>query len=362
MSAPLPPLPAADLDHVLAHTGRHWAGLRGAGLFITGGTGFFGTWLLESYVRANDALGLGMQAVVLSRNPGAFALRSPHLAGRADLRFVHGDLETFAFPAGRFTHVINAAAETTVWTKNASADGLLERIANGMGHVLDFVAASRAEHFLHVGSGAMYGPPPADVTHVTEDHPCQTQPLPAGAVWAEGKRLEEALCQAHAARHRYALKIARGFAFVGPHLPLDGNYAIGNFIGDALRGGPIRVGGDGTPFRSYLYAADLAIWLWTILAAGPSGRAYNVGSDDGRSIAAHARCVAAASGITAPVEVAQAADPSRPVSHYVPDIRRARTELGLEVRIAEEEGIRRTLAWHSSRGDFSSPNGARRGS
>lgn len=355
------PLPAADLDHVLARTGRLWAGARGARFFITGGTGFFGTWLLETFARANDALGLGMRAVVLTRDPAAFAQKAPHLAARRDLEFLRGDLETFPFPAGGFTYLIHAAAETGVWTKNDSAAGLPGRIARGMNRVLDLAAAAGVEHFLLVGSGAVYGPQPPEVTHVPEDHPCLGAPLPAGAVWAEGKRLEENLVRSRALPG-CAVKIARGFAFVGPHLPLDANYAIGNFIRDGLRGGPLRVAGDGTPFRSYLYAADLAIWLWTVLFAGPGGRAYNVGSDDARSIADHARCVAEVCGVAAAPEVARTPDPAQPLQRYVPDVRRARTELGLDVWIPGAEGIRRTVAWHRAQGDFSSPKGTRRGS
>jgi nucleoside-diphosphate-sugar epimerase len=363
MSVALPPLPAGDLGHVLAHTREFWPQAKGARFFITGGTGFFGVWLLESFAHANDTLGLGMRAVILTRNPAAFAQRSPHLVGRGDLEFLKGDLATFVFPSGKFTHLINCAAETGVWTNHESAAGLLDRIAQGLGHLLDFAVAAQVENFLQVGSGAVYGPQPPEVTHLSEDHPGLAAPLPPGAIWAEGKRLEEALAQAHAGRHGYALKIARGFAFVGPHLPLDANYAIGNFIGEGLRGGPIHIAGDGTPYRSYLYAADLAIWLWTLLFAGPAGRAYNVGSDDGRPIASHARCVAEICGIVSPVEVALAADPARPVARYVPDIRRARAELGLDAWIPEEEGIRRTVAWHRAKqGDFSSPKGTGPGS
>ena len=189
MPAALPPLPVEDLDHVLAHTGQLWTGARGATIFITGGTGFFGTWLLESFARANDTLGLGMRATVLTRDPAAFAQKAPHLAGRSDLAFHQGDLRTFAFPAGRFTHLIHAAADTGVWTKNESPAGLIERIAEGMRHVLDFAAAAGVKNFLHVSSGAVYGPQPATLTHVpviTRASPTRCRPArrgPRASAW-----------------------------------------------------------------------------------------------------------------------------------------------------------------------------------
>lgn len=346
MSVALPPLPVGDLDHVLAHTGKLWAGARGGNFFITGGTGFFGTWLLETFARANDAMGLGMSATVLTRDPAAFAQRAPHLAARSDLRFHQGELRTFTFPAGRFTHLIHAAADTGVWTKNESPAGLTERIAAGMQHLLDFAAVAGIRNFLHVSSGAVYGPQPATLTHVPEDYPGIAEPLPAGSAWAEGKRVAEQLCSAHAAQHGYSLKIARCFAFVGPHL--DGNYAIASFINDALHERPVQVTGDGTPHRSYLYASDLAIWLWTMLFAGAPGRAYNVGSAAGLSIAEVAEAVAEAAGGSITVRIGGTPEPGRPVSRYVPAIGRAETELGLRVRVALPEAIRQTLAWQRS--------------
>lgn len=346
MSVALPPLPAGDLDHVLAHSGRLWAGARGATFFITGGTGFFGTWLLESFARANDSLGLDMRAVVLTRDPAAFALKAPHLAARSDLAFHQGDLRTFAFPARRFTHLVHAAADTGVWTKNESPAGLIERISAGMRHLLDFAAAAGVGNLLHVSSGAVYGPQPAALTHMPEDHPGIAEPLPSGAAWAEGKRVAEQLCFAHAAQHGYALKVARCFTFVGPHL--DENYAIGNFIRDALHGRPIQVTGDGTPHRSYLYAADLAIWLWTLLFAGAPGRAYNVGSPVGLGIAEVARAVAAAAGEALPVKISANPATDAPLNRYVPSVERAGTELGLRAWIPLDEAIRKTLAWQRS--------------
>lgn len=346
MTVPLPPLPVEDLDHVLVHTAKIWPLAKEGSFFITGGTGFFGIWLLESFARANDDLGLGMRAVVLTRDPAAFFRKAPHLATRHDLIFHPGELRTFVFPEGKFTHIIHAAADTGVWTKRDSAGDLIDRIAEGMQHLLDFAVKSGASRFLHVSSGAVYGRQPAELLQLPEDHAGLDVPLSPSEAWAEGKRVAERLCLSHATQCGYTLTIARGFTFVGPHL--DGHYAISSFIGDVLHGSPIQVNSDGTPDRSYLYASDLAIWLWTILLKGSAGRSYNVGSPEGICLKQVAQVVAAESGESLAVEIKGIPTSEQPVSRYVPATKRAENELGLQVWIPLPEAIRKTIAWQRS--------------
>ncbi len=346
MPRALPPLPPEDLAHVLAHTRAHWEKLRGKRLFLTGGTGFFGLWLLESFAHANTTLGLGAEAVVLTRDPAAFLHRTPHLAARTDLTFIAGDVRDFAFPPGRFTHVIHAATPASAALNADHPAEMLAIIVDGTRRVLAFAEQAGVEALLLTSSGAVYGPQPPELTHVPEDFAGAPDPLLPGSAYGEGKRLAEHLCAVHATRRGYAFKTARCFAFVGPHLPLDAHFAIGNFLRDTLAGGPIRVGGDGTPYRSYLYAADLAIWLWTILFAGPSHRAYNVGSDEAHSIGEWAAIVAATNEPHGcQVEIVRPPVNSGPPSRYVPSIRRAGQELGLASRISSSAALRRTLGW-----------------
>jgi nucleoside-diphosphate-sugar epimerase len=337
-------LPPEDLAHVLAHTHNLWGEARGQRFFITGGTGFFGRWLLESLCHANDELQLGLRATVLTRDPTRFAGKAPHLAARAELEFTKGDVRSFTYPAGKYRYMIHAATEASASLNENAPDEMLDTIVTGTRHALGFAAQAGVQKLLLTSSGAVYGRQPSGLTHIDEDYAGAPDALVAGSAYGIGKRAAEQMCTVHAAQHGYEVKIARCFAFVGPHLPLDAHFAIGNFIRDALAGGPIRIAGDGTPRRSYLHASDLAIWLWTMLFHAPTARAYNVGSPDAVSILETAAAVAQVFPSPVAITVTQPVTGHAP-ARYVPAIARAENELGLRVRIPLAQAIERTVRW-----------------
>ena len=158
--------------------------------------------------------------------------------------------------------------------------------------------------------------------------------------------MAEHLCVAYAHATQLEPTIARCFAFVGPHLPLDAHFAIGNFIRDAMGDTPIEIKGDGTPLRSYLYAADLAVWLWTMLFRAPANQAFNVGSEDAHSIASIARETASTLNPSLPVRIYGTPVPGALPSTYVPSTTKAEQMLGLRQHISLRESIRRTARWH----------------
>lgn len=337
------PLPAGDLAHILEHTQGLWDELRGGRLFVTGGTGFFGRWMLESFLRANDDLRLGAKVIVLTRDPNRFTEAAPHVSSHESVTLYGGDVRSFDFPNVGCTHVLHMATEAGPGMTPAAS---FRTAVEGAERVLSFANRANAGKLLLTSSGAVYGTQPPGCERLSEEYVGAPRSEDASAGYGHGKRAAEYLCSAAAAETQIQAKIARCFAFVGPLLPLDANFAIGNFIRDALYGDAIEVKGDGTPRRSYLYAADLAIWLWTILMAGESGRPYNVGSDADLSIAELAHQVSNVIRPEIPIRISTTAPNGAPASRYVPSVSRAARELGLHTRIGLDEAIRRTAEWY----------------
>jgi dTDP-glucose 4,6-dehydratase len=177
--------------------------------------------------------------------------------------------------------------------------------------------------------------------HVPESYAGAPDTCAAQSAYGEGKRAAELLCILSG----LDAKIARCFAFVGPGLPLDQHFAVGNFLRNVLNGEPIRISGDGRPWRSYLYAADLTAWLWTILFRGTPGRMYNVGSEQALTISETAGYVSKLVAAPPPVLIAGKASEG-PAPRYVPCTARARLELGLWERISLSGALQRTFDWH----------------
>lgn len=341
------PLAKRDLEHVLEHTRAAWEQARGARLFLTGATGFFGAWLLESFVHANRELKLGARAVVLSRDPAGFLARMPHLRDVRALELVAGDVERFEAPGGAMDYVLHGAAPASAAAAQRPAE-LQRMMIGGCERVAELAEARGARGFLLVSSGAVYGPQPEGMLRIPEDYRGGPDWLDAGAVYAEAKRVCEQRT-ALLAQAGVRCAIARCFAFVGPHLPLDAHFAIGNFIRDAMDGRAITIKGDGRPVRSYLYMADAAAWLWTMLLRAPeldgNPAVFNVGSGERVGLRELAARVAAVVRPGLAVEVLGEAALGAGRVEYVPDVAKAESELGLRVWVGLEEAVRRTVEW-----------------
>lgn len=332
-----------DLLYIHHRTENLWAPVKNKKILLTGSTGFFGKWLLECFSYINQKLSLNAEIYALSRNPDSFLQQYPFYADMPGIHFLQGDIIDFSYPDEGFHYIIHAATDADAKLNSENPLLMMDTITTGTRRILDFARKQPVESFLLTSSGAVYGKQPADVEQVHEEESYPVDINNPASAYAEGKRIAELYCSTYYHQFDLPVKIARCFAYVGPYLPLDKHFAIGNFILNGLQQQDIIIKGDGTPYRSYQYAADLAIWLWTILLTGQNNVPYNVGSDESVSIKETAEAVASQfDGI----QVQVLGVPSgMPVQRYVPAVSRA-TELGLKDNISLADAIKRTIQFY----------------
>ena len=300
--------------------------LAGKKVFLTGGTGLFGKWLVPTLCQLAESV------VILTRD-STNAQRSLSPDFYENLSLIDGDVRTFCFPNKHFDYLIHAATPVSVSSTIPRSDKLLSIIVDGTKRTIDFARDSRIGKLLFLSSGAVYGPQPKDSELFSESSICS----PA-STYGKGKLIAENLCLGSG----LDCVVARCFAFVGPYMPLNAHFAIGNILGNCLRNEPIIIKGDGQSLRSFMYSTDLVDWLLTMLYASKKNEIYNVGSAVSISIKDLAYLVRKVVGKEKLPIIIQN-DGSMPSSSYIPNNEKATKQLGLNVKIDLENAILKTF-------------------
>jgi dTDP-glucose 4,6-dehydratase len=336
---------ALDGEAMVSRLAPLKASFDGASVLVTGATGFVGTWIVEALAWSREHLGLDLRLVLPVRNRARLAERLPHLVTQSWVQVLDGDIREFALSTVTVDLAIHAASTVTPAALRAAPADTQHMVMQGTRHVIDEVARAGATRVLLVSSGSVYGAGRSGGRPITESEGAFTDPFSPGRVLPEAKRAAEALGAAMGSSLGVDIIVARGFAMSGPWLPLDTDFALGNFVADALAKRVIRPKGSGSAVRSYLYGADVAVWLLTLLLRGSAGRAYNVGGSSSYLIREVAKLVAEQAGVEMALDIPYHDLPG--TDHFIPDTQRA-AELGLAEWTSLPTAIDRMLSWHSA--------------
>lgn len=244
-------------------------------VLITGATGFFGSWLLALFDSMNQA-GIAVKVLAVSRNPDIFLSAEKRYSTFRWLTWVRCDLGLNADPLlsiKQCDYILHAATDTSIPASGTRAWQIVRIWQN----IIE--ASRRLENpkILLVSSGAVYGTIPE--TGAQDDQPWVILPHVSPSAYSIGKRFCEESAFLESSSNSARIVVARCFSFVGPGLPLNEHFAIGNFVRDIIAYKDIRIKGDGQAVRSYMHIADLCNWLLILLLRGKTGEAYNVGSE-----------------------------------------------------------------------------------
>jgi len=267
-----------DVEKIISRLDGDVQSFHNKKILITGGTGFFGRWLLQILCTLIEDKKFRIEIFVVSRNPNKFLRKYNNYLFDKYLYFIEGDICDFRLPDLDIDYLIHMA--TTSAGETYSGEDQLKKIDvlyRGTKNTLNNSTRCNVKKVLFTSSGVVYGPPATDKFFLETDliAPSTTN---IGSALGEGKRLAEYLISYYAQNGKYDYSIARCFSFYGPFLPLDVHYAIGNFVYDALYSPEIIIKGNGEALRSYLYIGDAWVWLLKMLI-NADNEVFNVGSD-----------------------------------------------------------------------------------
>lgn len=312
-----------------------------ASLLLIGGTGFFGKSFLDCFQRGDlNAWGID-KIIAMSRAADQLKHAVPQLLDHR-VELLNADIGTVeTLPAADF--VIHAAASTDARNYLSRPESERKNIQAGVFNYCSLAPKfQKNSKIVYVSSGAVYGVQPEQIEFLSEDDPAiglEEMPLHKRD-YAMAKRDAEKTISQLNEEHGMHVSIARCFAFVGPWLPRDQHFAIGNFIEDGLHGRPIQVKATNPVYRSYMHSDELVRWLMTIVQASSGAcPAYNVGSDVEINMVDLAALVAREFG----VNVSLPAECDQKIDRYVPSIKKAKSELGLELGMGLAQAIRATI-------------------
>jgi len=273
---------AEDVTQSIVRSGVDKEVFRGKTVLMTGGTGFFGIWMLSAFIQMKMDLQSDLRLIVVSRDPENFLHKHPQYPFSRYVEFIQSDIKSLILEDTQVTHLVHMAT-TNAGETFAGEDQLskLDLLYLGTRNVLEQCGA-KLEKVLFTSSGVAYGRSLSEL--ITEETPSALDTTSTGSALGLGKLNAEYLMAYYAEKLGYSYSIARCFSFAGQYLPLDLHYAMGNFIANGVAKQDILIKGDGKAVRSYLYVGDALAWLLRLLAE-PHNQIFNVGSE--KSITMH---------------------------------------------------------------------------
>jgi len=311
-----------------------------ASLLIIGGSGFFGKSILDGYKRGLlSPWGIDL-IYVFARNADRLNNEAPELMGPS-IRLVNGDITSCKeLPVADY--VIHAAASTDAANYLSQPEVEKKNIQAGTYNYCELAKKfHQNSRIVYCSSGAVYGQQPLEIDKISEDYEggALTEMSLTKQDYAAAKQdAEKAII--NLGKQGLSVSIARCFAFMGPYLPRDQHFAIGNFIEDGLNNRPIQVKAEHLVYRSYLYADDLVQWLMRICEIGDSHcPIFNVGSDKAFEIRDIAKLIS--DRFNVPYRGADIR--SSNIDRYIPSIEKAKNIGSLTIQFDTQQAIDKTI-------------------
>lgn len=304
---------------------------------ITGGAGFLGSHLCDRL------LAEGHEVVCVDNFITGRPANVEHLRANPKFKVIVHDISRPLYLDGLVDNVLHFASPASPVDYVKSSIQTLKVGSLGTWVALGIAKAHRAR-FLLASTSEVYGDP--EVHPQTEDYWGHVNPVGERSMYDEAKRFAEAMTMAYHREHGVDTHIVRIFNTYGERMRLDDGRVLPNFVGQALRGEPLTVYGEGQQTRSFCYVSDLVDGIYRLLLSDYH-LPVNIGNPGEITIRQFADEILRLTGSKSQI-VYKPLPPDDPKQRK-PDISLARKLLGWEPKVGREEGLKRTLEYFKAK-------------
>jgi dTDP-glucose 4,6-dehydratase len=301
---------------------------------VTGGAGFIGSHLCDRL------LAEGHSVIAMDNLITGTTRNIEHLVGRERFLFIKHDVTNYLYVEGKLDAILHFASPASPIDYLNYPIQTLKVGSLGTHNVLG-LAMSQEARLLLASTSEVYGDP---LVHPqTEGYWGNVNPVGPRGCYDEAKRFAEAIVMAYHNVHSVNTRIVRIFNTFGPRMRLDDGRVVPNFVGQALRGEPLTVYGDGIQTRSFCYIDDQVDGLYRLLLSDEH-EPVNIGNPHEISILDFAHLINELTGNPGGIVFQDKRIEGDPQTRR-PDISRAQHILKWEPRVDIREGLKQTIEY-----------------
>lgn len=338
---------AADLNDI-ASSSIDWSKFKNSSILITGGGGLLGSYIIKSFLYANEIYNLKLSVICISKSSKGIKYRLNDWKDNENLQIVlHDVIDKLPISIPKVEYIIHAASNASPMFYSSDPIGTILANSSGTTELLKFGSKCNLKKFLFFSSGEVYGETGNEL--IKEDTFGYLNPVKQRSAYAESKRLGEALCSAFAYQHSMNIAIVRPFHTYGPGIDFKDGRVFSDFVANVVKKENINLTSDGDAKRPFCYISDAVIAFIEILNSEDKFNAFNVSNPNAEISIKDLATMLSELFSDRDIEVVQSDTKSTesylksPIMRQVPCINKIR-ELGWEPKVGLKEGFTKTIS------------------
>ena len=276
------PIIKEDIKRIISSL-DDWSYFSGKSVLVTGANGFIPSYIIYTLCGLNEILTNPINIIALVRNKQKAESKFKSLISYPNFKLIVSDVSDVKLYEN-LDIIIHAASQASPKYYGIDPVGTLKANTLGTYNMLEQAVQQKAEKFLYISSGEVYGVLDGSIPIITENYTGNVDITDVRSCYAESKRMGENMCVCFSHQYDIHTNMVRLSHTYGPGINLDDGRVFADFANCAVNNKNIVLNSDGSAKRSFLYISDMISAMFKILLKAPSCEAYNIAAETQTSI------------------------------------------------------------------------------